>query len=167
MIRLHHGECRDWRLPRPPALVVSNPPWGQRLLNPEREDSFSRGDESNVEAWWHKEEAPPQRQPPRQQRQDGAAQQQLADTWWDLSAFLKQQTPGATAFLLSGNPEATKGLRLKAERRYPITVGGVDCRLLRYSIRGVEQPAATTAAAGGGSRDGSSGGYSGSGRQGE
>lgn len=145
MIRLHKGECRDWRLPRPPALVVSNPPWGQRLLNPEREDSFSRGDESDLEAWWHSDEAPPRRQPPRQQRQDA---EQLAATWWDLSAFLKQQAPGATAFLLSGNPDATTGLRLKAERRYPITVGGVDCRLLRYSIRGREQPAGAAAAAG-------------------
>ncbi|PRW59721.1 RNA methylase [Chlorella sorokiniana] len=158
MIRLHKGECRDWRLPRPPTLVVSNPPWGQRLLNPDREDSFSRGDESDLEAWWQSEEGPPQRQQPRQQRPDAAAAEQLAATWWDLSAFLKQQAPGATAFLLSGNPDATKGLRLKAERRYPITVGGVDCRLLRYSIRGREQPAEAAAGGESGSSGSSSGG---------
>lgn len=145
MVRLHAGECRDWRLPRPPTLVVCNPPWGQRLLNPSREDSYGgRGEEEDVDAWWHAEAAPP-RQP--QRRPDAAAGEQLAATWWDLSAFLKQQAPGATAFLLSGNPEATKGLRLKAERRYPLTVGGVDCRLLRYSIRGMEPPAAGAPAA--------------------
>ena len=147
IVRLHAGECRDWRLPHPPALVVCNPPWGQRLLNPSREDSYGgRGEEeeADVDAWWHAEAAP---QRPPQRRPDAAAGEQLAATWWDLSAFLKQQAPGATAFLLSGNPEATKGLRLKAERRYPLTVGGVDCRLLQYSIRGVDPPAAGAAAA--------------------
>lgn len=166
MIRLHHGECADWKVPRPPALVVANPPWGQRLLGYSggrgSEDSsggrFSGGSrDEDVDAWWQQEAAAEDqaaarfRRAPQQERQDRQAEEAaLAATWWDLSAFLKQQCVGATAYLLSGNPEASKGLRLKADRRYPITVGGVDCRLLQYSIRGVE-PAAPVAAAAGGS----------------
>jgi hypothetical protein len=35
---------------------------------------------------------------------------------------------------LSGNPEATRPLRMKAHAREPVTVGGVDCRLLHYHV---------------------------------
>jgi putative N6-adenine-specific DNA methylase len=49
--------------------------------------------------------------------------------------------------LLSGNPELTRALRLKASRRVPVSNGGIDCRWLRYEIRsggrGDEQAAAT------------------------
>ena len=77
----------------------------------------------------------------------------LAATWWDLSAFLKQQCGGSTAFLLSGSPEASKGLRMKADRRYPLLLGGVDCRLLQYSIRGMPPVAPPAAAAEGAAAD--------------
>lgn len=36
-------------------------------------------------------------------------------------------------------------LRMKASRRMPVTIGGVDCRLLQYSIRGIEEPTAADA----------------------
>lgn len=191
MVRLHHGECREWRLPRPPAVVVSNPPWGQRLSGERQQESEFAGGSGDVEEWWHDEAQASRQQRPdrRQQRDEAAASAALSETWcvggrrralsaacrlwsarwldadadarpvlniyitqtlctyrWDLSAFLKQQCGGTRAFLLSGNPEATKGLRLKADRRYPVTVGGVDCRLLQYSIRGVEAAAAGPAA---------------------
>ena len=35
---------------------------------------------------------------------------------------------------LSGNPEATRPLRMRAHAREPVTVGGVDCRLLHYHV---------------------------------
>lgn len=31
---------------------------------------------------------------------------------------------------------------MKASRRMPVTIGGVDCRLLQYSVRGIEEAAA-------------------------
>lgn len=36
-------------------------------------------------------------------------------------------------------------LRMKASRRMPVTIGGVDCRLLQYSVRGMEEAAAPQA----------------------
>lgn len=53
----------------------------------------------------------------------------------DFSATLKNQFKGWTAWILSGNTEAIKGLRLKAERRTPIWNGPIECRFLKYSIR--------------------------------
>jgi hypothetical protein len=35
LLRLHQGDCAEWQLPRAPTLVVSNPPWGQRLMGGE------------------------------------------------------------------------------------------------------------------------------------
>lgn len=124
MARLHHGECRAWALPRPPTLVVSNPPWGQRLLGGERDEdgsydsgSSEGGGDANLD-WWDQPAGGAGGAQRGQQaagrggrREGGGADAALADTWWDLSAFLKQQCAGASAFLLSGNPEATKGVR--------------------------------------------------------
>ncbi len=58
----------------------------------------------------------------------------LDATWDELSLFLKQGCPGATAHVLSGNPELTRRLRMKADRRWPVRNGPIDCRLLRYEI---------------------------------
>jgi 23S rRNA G2445 N2-methylase RlmL len=146
LVRLHHGECRDWALPRPPALVVSNPPWGQRLRGRDEAGGGAApasgeftGAADEALQWWDAppEERAPERRP-QQPRQEEAEAEALRAAWWDLSSFLKRQAPGSTAFLLSGSPEATKGLRMKAERRHPLTLGGVDCRLLQYSVRGVD-----------------------------
>lgn len=71
---------------------------------------------------------------------------------------MKKECAGATAFLLSGNPKASQGLRMKADRKYPVTVGGVDCRVLQYSIRGMPAPAGGAAADGGGGSDEAEGG---------
>ena len=32
LLRLRHGPCETWQLPRPPALTITNPPWGRRLM---------------------------------------------------------------------------------------------------------------------------------------
>lgn len=160
MVRLHQGACVDWRLPRPPALVVSNPPWGQRLMGGHGDDSGG-GSGEDADAWWAAPEQQQQRQrrgaAPRGGRREGedeqAAGAALADTWYSLSTFLKRECAGATAYLLSGNPAASTGLRMKADRRYPVTVGGVDCRVLQYSIRGMPAPAG-----GGGAAEGGGGG---------
>jgi len=48
---------------------------------------------------------------------------------------LKQRCPGWTLWLLSGNPELTGALRMKASRRVPVSNGGIDCRWLKYEIR--------------------------------
>ena len=52
----------------------------------------------------------------------------------DLGEALKKRSRGWTAFILSGNPAATKHIGLKASRRFPLMNGPIDCRLLRYEM---------------------------------
>ena len=59
----------------------------------------------------------------------------LDRSWRELGRFLKSRCRGATAWVLSGDPELTKGLRLKTSRRIPVRSGALDCRWLRYEIR--------------------------------
>jgi 23S rRNA G2445 N2-methylase RlmL len=59
----------------------------------------------------------------------------LVESWHDLGAFLRERCKGAAAFVLSGNPELTRHLGLRAERKWPLHNGPIDCRLLRYVIR--------------------------------
>jgi putative N6-adenine-specific DNA methylase len=49
--------------------------------------------------------------------------------------MLKERCGGWTLWLLSGNPELTGALRMKASRRVAVSNGGIDCRWLRYDIR--------------------------------
>lgn len=48
---------------------------------------------------------------------------------------------GAQAWVLSGTKGPTQALRMKASRRHPLSLGGVDCRLLHYEVRS-QRPAA-------------------------
>jgi putative N6-adenine-specific DNA methylase len=48
---------------------------------------------------------------------------------------LRQEAAGWTLWLLSGHPELTAALRLKADQRSPVSHGGLDCRWLRYVLR--------------------------------
>ncbi len=64
----------------------------------------------------------------------------------ELGALFRQRCSGWTLWLLSGNPELTRALRLKASRRIPVSNGGIDCRWLRYEIHPSQrdgEPAAT------------------------
>jgi putative N6-adenine-specific DNA methylase len=51
-----------------------------------------------------------------------------------LGEFFKKRCPGWTAFVLSGDPNATRHVGLKASRKFPLMNGPIDCRLLRYEI---------------------------------
>jgi putative N6-adenine-specific DNA methylase len=62
-------------------------------------------------------------------------EEDLQQLYADLGAMLKQRCGGWTLWLLSGNPELTGALRMKASRRVPISNGGLDCRWLQYEIR--------------------------------
>ncbi|NDC16134.1 MAG: class I SAM-dependent RNA methyltransferase, partial [Synechococcaceae bacterium WB9_2_170] len=63
------------------------------------------------------------------------ADSDLEGLYAELGELLKQRCPGWTLWLLSGNPELTGALRMKASRRVPISNGGIDCRWLKYEIR--------------------------------
>lgn len=63
------------------------------------------------------------------------ADDDLEGLYADLSAMLKQRCGGWTLWLLSGNPELSGALRMKASRKLPVSNGGIDCRWLKYEIR--------------------------------
>ncbi|MEO1003128.1 MAG: class I SAM-dependent RNA methyltransferase [Cyanobacteria bacterium J06638_7] len=94
-IDLQAGDCRHFQPPAGPGVLVCNPPYGERLGEPET----------------------------------------LEALYADLGSMVKERCSGWTLWLLSGNPELTGALRLKASRRIPVSNGGIDCRWLRYEIR--------------------------------
>jgi putative N6-adenine-specific DNA methylase len=51
-----------------------------------------------------------------------------------MGEALKKRCPGWTAYILSGNPAATRHIGLKASRRIPLMNGPIDCRLLQYEL---------------------------------
>jgi len=63
----------------------------------------------------------------------------LAETWRQLGTWLKDVGRGE-GWVLSGDPELTGHLRLKADQRYPVRNGGIDCRWLRYPLRPRQSP---------------------------
>jgi len=65
----------------------------------------------------------------------GEDESQLYDSWRQLARFLHEECSGSVAWVLSGNPELTRILRLRTSRRVPVRNGPLDCRWLRYEIR--------------------------------
>ena len=60
---------------------------------------------------------------------------ELEELYRELGTYAKAKAGGWQLWLLSGNPNLTRALRLKAERRIPVSNGGIDCRWLHYDIR--------------------------------
>ena len=58
----------------------------------------------------------------------------LATLYHELGIFLKKNASGWQLWLLSGNPNLTKSLKMKACRKVPVSNGGIDCRWLNYLI---------------------------------
>lgn len=58
----------------------------------------------------------------------------LSDGWSQLGRFLKDLGRGE-AWILSGDAELSRALRLKADTKIPILNGGLDCRWMRYPLR--------------------------------
>jgi putative N6-adenine-specific DNA methylase len=59
----------------------------------------------------------------------------LEPLYADLGRIVKERCGGWSLWLLSGNPELTGALKMKASRRIPISNGGIDCRWLHYEVR--------------------------------
>ena len=73
--------------------------------------------------------------PPYGERIGAGDREGLEQLYNELGAMAKQRCSGWTLWLLSGNPELTGALRMKASRKVPVSNGGIDCRWLRYDIR--------------------------------
>jgi putative N6-adenine-specific DNA methylase len=95
VVRFQVADAAIFEPPFVPRVVVSNPPWGGRLVGGE----------------------------------------ELSGSWRSLGTFLRR-CPGATAYVLSGDPGLTRHLGLRSSRRWPIRIGQFDARWLRYELRG-------------------------------
>ena len=72
------------------------------------------------------------------------AQQKGPFTWRHSTsrrAFGRADLPPAqsqcnetSVYVMSGNADATRGLRMKASEKHALTLGGVNCRLIRYDV---------------------------------
>lgn len=51
-----------------------------------------------------------------------------------LGEVFKKRCTGWTAYILSGDPDATRHISLKASRKFPLMNGPIDCRLLKYEL---------------------------------
>ncbi len=58
----------------------------------------------------------------------------LEELYRDWAYNLKKNYTGWSVWMLSGDPQWTRFLKMKAEKRYPIDNGGVDCRWIHYKI---------------------------------
>jgi putative N6-adenine-specific DNA methylase len=58
----------------------------------------------------------------------------LVDAWHGLGNFFHRQCGGASVFVLSGNPELTKHLGLRATRKWVVMSGPIECRYIRYDV---------------------------------
>ncbi len=58
----------------------------------------------------------------------------IAEIYRTMGETFKKRCAGWTAYVLSGDPAATRPIGLKASRRFPLANGPIDCRLLRYEL---------------------------------
>jgi 23S rRNA G2445 N2-methylase RlmL len=60
---------------------------------------------------------------------------QLFDAYKDLAHTFKVGFKGWDCFVLSGSSELSAAMKLKAERKFPVFNGPIECRFLRYKMR--------------------------------
>ncbi|GAB0495399.1 hypothetical protein MMPV_006699 [Pyropia vietnamensis] len=116
MVVLNQGNAATYTPPGGVGVVLCNPPWGRRL---------TRGDTDTLVY-------------PRVADGSGGGggddDIQEVDPWVSLGMFLRRQARGVTATLLSGDPNATYGLRMRAAVKRPVRIGNVSCRIVQYAV---------------------------------
>ena len=58
----------------------------------------------------------------------------LPDLYKELGDYCKQKASGWDLWLLNGNPNLSKYLGMKANKRFQVNNGSIDCRWLNYKI---------------------------------
>jgi 23S rRNA G2445 N2-methylase RlmL len=116
-VKLHLGDCGAWAPAGGlvPTFVATNPPWGGRLLG---DDGGGGGRGGGGRGG------------------GGGGSREMEAAWSGLGEFLKGGCPGATAWVLSGAPELTRGLGMRSHKKRSVTVGGVKAAWLGYDVRG-------------------------------
>jgi len=59
---------------------------------------------------------------------------ELVETYKNLAHVLKTSFKGWECYVLSGEPELSAAMKLKAERKFPVFNGPIECRLLKYRM---------------------------------
>ncbi len=142
LLRLECADVRRWAPPLPRGgrvtHCVTNPPWGGRLQGGGVSAAAGDGDGDDAadDAQGRLRDVGGQEVPPAE----------LPETWFQLGQFLKRQCGGADAAVLCGNREVANKLFLPLKRRHPLTVGGIDCRLLHFRLLPPKPPRAPDAA---------------------
>jgi putative N6-adenine-specific DNA methylase len=100
MVAVARGDARKLAVPAPGCMVVTNPPYGQRV----------------------------------------GADDDLATLYHDLGEALRREAGGSTAWLLVGDRELLKAIRLRPAARIVLFNGPIECRLVRYDVRAAWTP---------------------------
>lgn len=87
-------ELAEVQAPADSGILLCNPPYGERIGNPEELGAFYKL----------------------------------------LGDVLKQRFKGWDAYILSGNKELARNIRLKSAQRIPINNGGLSCQLMKYEM---------------------------------
>ncbi|WIA16944.1 hypothetical protein OEZ85_013866 [Tetradesmus obliquus] len=142
LIRLSNRPCGSWQPVATPRLVVCNPPWGRRLLGEEQQQQQQQYSSSRGGDGWGRDGGSgrdSRRGGQRQQQQwedegayDDEEDEELAETWQQLASFLKQQCPGAEAWVLSGSRDVTQHLGMRSSKKRSLSIGGVKTAWLKY-----------------------------------
>lgn len=59
---------------------------------------------------------------------------ELIETYMNLAHVFKTGFKGWNCYVLSGEPELSAAMKLKAERKFPVYNGPIECRLLKYRM---------------------------------
>ena len=62
-------------------------------------------------------------------------ERELETLYKNFGQFCKNNASGWELWILNGNPNLSKFLRLKASSKHPVSNGGIDCRFINYCIR--------------------------------
>ena len=74
---------------------------------------------------------PPSPNPPSTPRLTEGAD----EAWVEMGHFLKREAAGGTAWLLSGNPQLTRGMRLSSSASMTVEQAGGKLKFLKYALR--------------------------------
>ena len=140
LVSFDRGDCLDWRVEERerPSAVLSNPPWGERLLSRQssREgEEYDDGEGASFGGGEGGDDYGDGRGRGGGGDEYGGDAAELEEAWSSLGTFLRRECEGADAWLLSGSKNITRPLRMSANRKTPLTIGGMDCRLVHYSVR--------------------------------
>lgn len=130
MMELSNKDCRSYEPSVSPCLVVVNPPWGNRLGENRFESfHFLSGTSAGLLQQCSKLIC-------GGSGHDGSHDENdwLLETWRALGRFLKSKCAKADVYVLSGNPAITQALHMRADKKWPVTVGGMECRVLHYHV---------------------------------